>query len=38
MHIELNSVTLFTILSLRFKNCAKDVSMVAVQTAILEIA
>ena len=36
LYIEFNSVTLFTVLYLRFLNCAKDVSKVTAQPTILE--
>ena len=36
MYVELNSVTLFTVLYSRFLNCAKDVSKVTAQPTILE--
>ena len=36
MYVEFNSVTLFTVLYLRFLNCAKDVSRVTAQPTILE--
>ena len=37
MYVEFNSVTLFTVLYLRFLNCAKDVSKVTAQPTILEL-
>ena len=37
MYIEFNSVTLFTILYLRFLNCTKDMSKVTAQPTILEL-
>ena len=36
MHIESNSVVLFTVLYSRFQHCAKDVSKVTAQRTILE--
>ena len=38
MYIAFNSVTLFTILYLRFLNCAKDVSTFTAQPTILELS
>ena len=36
MYAEFNSIALFTVLSLRFKHCSKDVFKVTAQGTILE--